>query len=115
MRADADAGVGDDDVRCAEAADEIARRVGERALVGDVERVMDRGAGQRAGGRPARDQAEDAAGRSVMARQSLTDARGGTRDDDALLAYLAFLTWSTRYDVVSSMPSRLPPCSALTV
>ena len=116
MRADADAGVGDHDVRGAEAADEVARRIGERALIRDIERVMDDGAGEPARRRPAGNQPEHPAGRSVMARQRLTDARGGAGDDDALRCYLPLLRErSTRYETVSSMPSRLPPCSALTV
>jgi len=59
VRADADACIGDDDVRRAEAVDEIARRVGERALIGDVERVMGRRARQAAGRPAAGNQSED--------------------------------------------------------
>jgi hypothetical protein len=94
MRADTDAGIRDDEVRCAEAADEVLRRGLRRLGVGDVERVGDLRAGQRAADRAARDQAEDGIGRSVVPRERLADAGGGAGDDDAL--YLPFRTCSTR-------------------
>src|SRR5256885_2375125 len=95
-RAAADAGIGDHDVRRTEAADEIARRSGERTLVGHIERVMDHRAGKSAGRRPAGNEPEHRVGRGVMARERLTDARGGAGDDDALRLYLPFLITSIR-------------------
>jgi hypothetical protein len=94
MRADAYARVGDDEIRCAEALDEIARRRLRGLGVGDIQLVGDDRAGQRDADRAARDQAEDGVGGGVEPRQRLSDAGGSAGDDDPL--YLPFRTWSTR-------------------
>lgn len=62
MRADADAGIGDDEVRGAEAIDEVLRSSLGGLRVGDIQRIGDDRAGKRDRDRPARDQAEGRAG-----------------------------------------------------
>ena len=99
MRADAYAGVRNDEIGRAEAAEEVARRRLCCLDVGDVQRVGDDGAGKRKADRPARYQAEDGTGGSVEPSQRLSDARGSAGDDyscGGFSYYLAFRTWSTR-------------------
>ena len=62
MGADADARIRDDEIRCAEALDEIARRGLGGLGVDDVELIGDDGAGKREVDRAARDQGEDRVG-----------------------------------------------------
>ena len=94
------------------AREEVPRRRTQRGLIGDVERISGEGARKRGMDRPPRDQAESVLRRRVMPRQGFADPGGSTRDDDL---YLLFLTISTSAETASSMPSREPPCSALTV
>jgi hypothetical protein len=94
VRADADARIGDDQVRSAEAIDKVAGGDRGRFCVRDIERIGDDGAGERQADVPARDQAENRVRRGVVPRQRLADARRGAGDDDSL--YLPFRTWSMR-------------------
>src|SRR5258706_16215142 len=108
--------VRDDEIRWAEAADEVLRGGGQRRLVAYVDLIGDYGARDAGGRRPAGDEPEDRIGRSVVPGERLADARRGSGNDDSPRLYLfPFRTMSTSWDAVCSMPSREPPCSALTV
>jgi hypothetical protein len=90
MRADADAGIGDDEIRRAEALDEVACRRLSGLGVCNVQLVSENRPRQRDADRAARDQGEDGVGGSVVPRQRLADAGRGAGDDD--LVYLPFRT-----------------------
>jgi hypothetical protein len=112
MRAGIDAGIGDDELRRAKAVDEIARRIGEAAQIGDIERVVDNGAGEVRRRRAPGNEAQRDAGCSVVAGERLADAGRSAGDDDrtrcfagaeaaaeaaaVAVAYLPFLTMLTR-------------------
>jgi len=74
VRADADAGIGDDEIGRTEAIDEVLRGRLRGLGVSDVERIAGDGAGEGKRDRAAGDQAERRAGRRVVPRQRFADA-----------------------------------------
>jgi hypothetical protein len=84
VRAYADAGVGDHELRRAEAPDEVGGRPPERRRIGDVDRIANHGARQTGAALSAGNQSEDRVRGSVVAGKRLTDARGGAGDDNGI-------------------------------
>jgi hypothetical protein len=102
----AHAGVRDDEVRRAEAADEILGSLFYRVDVRYVRGIGDDGPRQVGGCASARDEGEDRGVTRIMAGQRLPDAGGGAGDDDAEVipaGYFCLRTLSTRLSMACSM------------